>query len=47
MTPADLPDLPTLDDAPVVAPEPEPDSHDDDNTLPTPAPGEPGEDVEP
>lgn len=44
----DVPDLPTLDDAPVVESEPEPASHDDgDDPLADVAPVEPGEVVEP
>lgn len=43
--PAD--ELPTLDDAPVVEPQPEPAAHDDSDEAHEAAPVEPGDVVEP
>lgn len=40
-------DLPTLDDAPIVPPEPEPAAHDDGDEDHEAAPPEPGDEVEP
>lgn len=40
-------DLPTLDEAPEVAPEPEPAAHDDGDEGHEAAPVEPGDEVEP
>lgn len=40
-------DLPTLDEAPLVEPEPEPASHDDAGEVHEAAPVEPGDEVEP